>query len=169
MNKKNKKGQVWTTDFIIGLILFIIVLLLMIKLAFSMYPSQDHIVVYRDAVHLSGALLSPGYPKNWNSSDVLMPGIAENNRINNTKLMTYSDLEYGKAKTLLHVTTDYIFFIQNSTGIINTGRCVYGYNISTDANCTPLLDTINYENLAKIDRMVIYNSTVVILTIYAWN
>jgi hypothetical protein len=169
MNKNSKKGQVWTIDFIIGLMLFIIVSLLTIKVAFSMYPSQQHIIVYRDAVHLSDALLSPGYPMNWTSSDVLLPGIASNNRINNTKLSAYRSLDYEKAKTLLHVTSDYIFFIQNRTSIMNTGQCVYGYNISTNVNCSPLLSTINYENLARIDRMVIYNSTVVILTVYAWN
>jgi len=169
MSIRNKNGQVWTTDFIIGLLLFILVALLTIKVAFSMYPTQDHIIVYRDAVHLSDAILSRGYPLNWTAADVILPGIANNNRINNTQLLAYKSLEYGKAKTLLHVTSDYIFFIHNDTNIINTGQCVYGYNLTTDANCEPMLNTIEYDNLAKIDRMVIYNSTVVIMTVYAWN
>ena len=148
--------------------LFLFVLLITVKVVFMMTPSQDSIMVYRDAVHLSDAILSQGYPTNWTASDVLLPGIAENNRINNGKLSQISGLNYSTAKTLLHVTSDYIFFIRNDTDIINTGKCVYGYNVPTNANCTPILSTLNYENLAKVDRIVIYNSTVEILTVYAW-
>jgi hypothetical protein len=167
--KCNKKGQVWTADAMIGLMLFVVVLIIVVKVAFSMYPSQAHIVVYRDAVHLSDALLSQGYPVNWTATEVMLPGIAENNRINTTQLSNFKALDYYRAKTLMHTTSDFLFFIKNSTGIINTGQCVYGYNITTNANCEPMLDTIKYDNLAKIDRLVIYNSTVVVMTIYAWN
>jgi hypothetical protein len=166
-NKKN--GQIWTTDFVIGLLLFMLVVLITVKVAFTMYPSQKHIEVYRDAVHLSDALLSQGYPSNWTTSNVLIPGIAENNRINNTKLLAMTNLNYSTAKTLLHITSDYLFFIKNSTAIINTGQCVYGYNIGTDADCNPILTGLNYDDLVKIERLVIYNSTVVIMTVYTWD
>jgi len=166
---KNKKGQVWTTDYVIGLMLFILVLIITVKMVISIQPSQDQIIVYRDAVHLSDAILSKGYPANWTTTDVLLPGIADNNRINNTKLLQFQNMEYGQTKILMHTISDYLFFIKNGTGIINTGKCVYGYNITTNINCEPQLNTIKYENLAKIERMVIYNSTVVVMTIYAWN
>jgi hypothetical protein len=164
-----RRGQVWTVDFIVGLLLFTLVVLITVKVAFSMSPSQDHIIVYRDAVHLSDALLSQGYPSDWTISNVLLPGIAENNRINNTKLAEIAELNYSTAKTLLHVTSDYIFFLRNGTEVINTGNCVYGYNVTTDADCNPELSNMSYDNLAKIDRFVIYNSTVVIMTVYTWN
>ena len=169
-NFSNKKrGQVWTVDFIGGLLLFTLVILITIKVAFTMAPSQDSIIVYRDAVHLSDALLSQGYPLNWTDEDVLLPGIAENNRIDNTKLEEISELNYSNVKTLLHVTSDYIFFIRNDTNTINTGQCVYGYDVPVNANCTPILSGLHYDNLAKVDRIVIYNSTVVIMTVYTWN
>jgi hypothetical protein len=166
---KRKKGQIWTTDFVIGLLLFTLVVLITVKIAFTMYPSQNHIVVYRDAVHLSDALLSQGYPSNWTSTDVLLPGIAENNRINNTKLLEMSELNYSKAKILLHITSDYLFFFQNNSEIKNTGRCVYGYNVMTDSDCKPILTDLKYDDLAKIDRLIIYNSTVMIMTVYTWD
>jgi len=166
---KGKKGLVWTTDFIIGMMLFILIVFVALRIVFSMYPSEDHIIVYRDAVHLSDRLLSEGYPPDWNTTNVILPGIAENNRINATKLSRFKNLDYYHAKTLMHMTSDYIFFIRNSTDIINISQCVYGYNLTTDENCTPMLGTITYNNLARIDRLIIYNSTVISLTIYAWN
>jgi hypothetical protein len=168
---KNKKGQVWTTDFIIGMLLFIMMLFVSVRIIFNMYPSTDGTTVYRDAVHLSDNLLAQGYPINWTEDldSVVIPGIAENNRIDNFKLSRFKDLDYYRAKTLMHVTSDYAFFISNKTGIINTGQCIYGYNLSVDANCTPILTTVQYDTLARIDRVVIYNSSVVIMTIYAWN
>lgn len=171
MNQKDKQGQVWTLDFIIGLMLFMLMIFISVKIVFDMYPSADNLIVYRDAIHLSGNLLSEGYPSDWtgNLNTVVLPGIAENNRINNTKLSKFKDIDYYRAKTLMHVTSDYVFFIRNSTNIINTGQCIYGYPLTTDANCNPILTTEQYENLVRIDRVVIYNSTVVMMTIYTWN
>jgi len=167
-HNRGNRGQVWTMDFIIGITLFIIVMLLSVRILLTIYPSQEHIRVYRDAVQLSDSLLSPGYPVNWNTSNVILPGIADNNRINNTRLKSFKDMNYQHTKTLLHVTSDFIFFISNSTTIINTGQCLYGYNLTSEANCKPILTTEDYDTLARIDRMVIYNSTVYTLTVYAW-
>lgn len=156
-------------DFIIGIMLFMIVVFLAVKIILTIYPTENHIQVYRDAVHLSDNLLSEGYPPDWNTTNVILPGIAGNNRINNTKLALFKELDYQRAKTLLHVTSDFIFFISNSTTIINTGQCLYGHNLSTEANCKPILTTEKYDTLARIDRMVIYNSTVYTLTVYTWD
>jgi len=171
MNKKNKYGQVWTLDFIIGLMLFMLMILISVKIIFNIYPSADSLIVYRDAVHLSDNLLTEGYPSNWTGdlSNVVLPGIAEHNRINNTKLSKFKDIDYYRAKTLMHITSDYIFFIRNSTNIINTGQCIYGYNLSTGANCSPILTAAQYDDLARIDRVIIYNSTVMLMTIYTWS
>ena len=166
-NKKNR-GQVWTMDFVIGIMLFMIVVFLAVKIILTVYPTENHIQVYRDAVHLSDNLLSEGYPQDWNTTNVILPGIASNNRINNTKLDLFKGIEYQRVKTLLHVTSDFVFFISNSTTTINTGQCLYGYNLSTEINCKPILTTVKYDTLARIDRMVIYNSTVYTLTVYAW-
>jgi hypothetical protein len=149
--------------------LFIVMMLIAVKIVLDMYPSQSHIIVYRDAVYLSDSLLSEGYPLNWTDSGVIMPGIAENNRINMTKLSNFTELDYYNAKTLLHVTSDFIFFIRNNTAIMNLSQCVYGYNIATDENCTPILTEITYDNLARIDRLIICNSTVMTMTIYSWD
>jgi hypothetical protein len=164
-----KRGQVWTADFVIGLMLFFIVIMLSVKIIWDVYPSEKKVNVYRDAVYLSDTLLSQGYPQNWTNSNVILPGIAGNNRIDETKLSLFDTLDYYRAKTLLHTTSDFIFFIRNSTDIMNISGCIHGYNLTADANCNPILSAISYEDLAKIDRMIIYNSTVMILTVYVWD
>ena len=163
-----KRGQVWTLDFIIGMMLFLFTIIFAVKILYGIYSPGTNTVVYRDAVFISDNLLSQGYPSNWTTSDVILPGIADNNRINLTKLAVYKNLEYYRAKTLLHSTSDYIFFIRNSTSIINTGQCVYGYNVMTDSNCTPILTNLAYSSLVRIDRVIIYNSTIMRMTVYAW-
>jgi len=131
--------------------------------------SQDHVIVYRDAVYLSDNLLSEGYPSNWTNESVILPGIAENNRINSTRLSEFKTLDYHRAKTLLHVTSDFVFFIRNATNIINISECTYGYSLTHDENCTPLFTGVSYENLVRVDRIILYNSTVMTMTVYAWN
>ena len=170
----SKKGQIWSIDYIIGLMLFIIMLFIAIKILVSIYPSEDYSLAYRDAVYISDNLMKEGYPINWTAADVIILGVAKNNRIDIDKLSRFSDIDYYRTKTLFHMTSDYVFFIHNSTAIINntqtnTTQCIYGFNISVNADCTPKLETLQYSNLVKIDRVVIYDSAVVQLTVYTWN
>ncbi len=169
ISTKNRKGQIWTTDFIIGLMLFLFAVLLGVKIIFDMQPSQEHIDVYRDCLYISDNLLSAGYPTDWNDTNVILPGIAENNRVNLTKLSQFNDLEYYRTKNLLHTTSDFAFIIHNSTTVINTGQCVYGYNLTVDENCTVSFDGLEYDDLMRIDRTIIFNSTVMVMTVYAWD
>ena len=165
----SRRGLVWTTDFIIGLVLFIMVVLLSIKILSGLSSPQDHVTVYRDAVSVSENLLSGGYPLNWTNDTVILPGIAEDNRINVTKLEGFTAINYYRTKTLFHVTSDFAFFVRNATTIINATRCIYGYNLSTDENCTPSLAGIEYDTLVRIDRIVLYDSKVMTMTVYAWD
>lgn len=142
----------------------------------SMEESQEYDSLYRDTVHLSNNLINPGYPENWNSSTVIIPGIAQNNRINLTKLEEFNNMSYSRTKTLFQISHEYIFFFENASGIINvtideTGqtKCMFGYAISVNSTCDPQLELIDYENLIKIKRVAIYNSTLVTLVVYQWS
>ena len=163
----NKKGQVWITDFMVGLALFMMILFVVLRIFLSMdLPKQSE--TYIDAVHVSSGLLTQGYPKNWTNDTVIIPGIAKDNMINYTQLEEYATIPYGRTIVLYQLSSDYIFFFSNSTNVINTTRCTYGYDITTDAECNPLLTSISYSDLSKIDRIVVLNDTLVRMTIYAW-
>jgi hypothetical protein len=169
MKKNSKKGQIWTADFIAGLILFIFVLLFTTKITLSMSIPEEEPATYKEAIYLSEALLSQGYPKNWTSDLVIIPGISNDNRINQTKLEELKEISYDQTKALYSISGEYLFFFKNETSILNISGCTFGYNVSTDNNCEPQLDSSTYSDLSKIERTVIYNYEVIKLIIYVWN
>ncbi|MCF7871939.1 hypothetical protein K9L97_02800 [Candidatus Woesearchaeota archaeon] len=169
-NKPNKKAQALTTDFIIGLLMFIFLLITAITIIVELTPNSNYETLYNNNIYISESLLTSGFPQNWNSTTAIIPGITTNQRINETKLAQFDNISYEKTKTLLHTESEYIFFFENQTGIMNIStKCTRGHPIQTDNDCTPQLEQINYDNLAKTERFTIYKSQIVKLTIYSWN
>lgn len=165
-----KKGQIWTVDFITGFVLFIIIIFVALKLIINLVPNNQYENIYREGSGLSTTLLKPGYPNSWNETTVILPGIAENNRINLTKLSRYDNMSYGRLKTLFHLSNEYIFLFRNATSVINISKCVRGFDIAVNTTtCEPDFSTIKYENLVRFDRIVIINSTLSNMVIYLWN
>ena len=175
-NKKygsqNRKSQIWSMDFFSGLVIFIVVILISVRILFSMTTPDSYELLYRDSIHLSSSLLGPGYPIQWNRSTVIVPGLIffnGTNRIDPGKLIEFDSIDYERSKSLLHLSNEYIFFFRNSTSVINISRCVRGYPIYTNGKCEPDLGSIKYSDLVKIERIVIYNSSLVTMTIYMWH
>ena len=173
INKRNtpeyKRGQVFTLDFIIGFVLFLIVIILSIRILLSIPTSEIDVSLNRESVFLTDSIVSQGYPYNWNTSNVIVPGISSNNRIDLQKLKYMDNLSYDHTKALYHLSNDYLFFFSNKTNILDTGKCSYGYPINYTSNCSVNLSSIYYKNLVKIDRIVLLNSSVVKMTFYLWN
>lgn len=164
-----RNAQVWSFDFTIGFILFLVIIFFGVKLAINLVPNESYDNLYRESSQLSATLITQGYPLNWNTTTVIIPGIADNSRINETKLREFDKLTYGKSKILLHTSNEYIFYFKNKTSIINTTKCIRGYNIQTDNLCKPNLTSIQVSNLVKFERLVILNSSLVSMIVYAWN
>ena len=167
--KKQKKAQALTTDFIIGLMMFIFLLITSITIIINITPDQTYEILYTNNLYISESLITPGFPQNWNETNVAIPGITTNQRLNLTKLNKFDNIPYETSKTLLLTENEYIIFFENSSGIINITKCVRGYNIQTDENCKPLLNTTNIKNLVKTERYLIYNSQIIQMNIYSWN
>ncbi len=167
--QSRRTGQVWTMDFILGLIMFIFLALVAVRLLTTTYDSGDYGRLYREAVYFSDNIVSSGYPGNWTTGLVMLPGVVDDSRLNVSKLQQFSQMDYYATKSLFHITSDYIFFIQNATSTMNMSRCVYGYNILVSSNCSFDINTVSHKNLVRIDRIVAYNSTLVRMVIYAWN
>lgn len=154
-----------------GLALFLIVIFIMLKVLFSMNIIPEKSPTYTDAVHLSSQLVTAGYPSNWTNSTpdpVIIPGIAEDNRVDANKLLEYNLIGYDRTKMLFHISSDYIFFFSNGTHVINLSQCTYGHPIATDSECNPIFSNFVYSDLSKINRIVVYNNTIMRLTVYAW-
>lgn len=177
MNKNQKmkhtrikrKGQVITIDFMVGLLFFIFMLVISTKLIVDIVPDTDFEIVYNNNIYASESLISKGFPLDWNTTNVIIPGITNHYRLNETKLTLYDQISYDKSKELLHSNTEYFFIFKNQTDVVNVSKCIHGYNISYNENCEPNLTTIQYSNLVKTERLLIYNSKVIQLVIYNWN
>jgi hypothetical protein len=172
MKKINKQAQVWTFDFILGLLIFVFGILMAIYILVSQTNDVRYKTLYEDINHLSLNLVSPGYPSNWNETNVIIPGLIELNKINTVdinKLYEFDKLNYAQTKTLNHISNEYVFYFKNSTQTINISLCVRGYAATLDQNCEPNTSSIKYNNLVRVERIVVLNKTVVSMIIYGWN
>ncbi|MGV8162671.1 MAG: hypothetical protein ACP5N2_05060 [Candidatus Nanoarchaeia archaeon] len=167
LKKIKAKGQIWTLDYIVGLLIFLAtVFIAFILIRDLKLDSNNFGHALKESNHISMNLINSGTPSNWNSSNVLIIGISENNRINLTKLDEFDNLTYAKTKLLFQVTGEYVFYFENKTGIINQSKCFRGYDLGESCilQIPPQAD-----NIAKTERLVILNSNIVKMVIVVWN
>jgi len=136
---------------------------------FSFLPSSSFEQLYEDSVYISNVLIDSGYPADWNSTNVILPGIANDHELNISKLKNYSLLSYENSKILLHITSEYVFFFKNKTDVQNFTSCTYGYPVDLNiTSCEPDLTLIPYKNLVKTQRLLAYDGSIVTMIIYTW-
>lgn len=169
--KLNKSAQVFTFDFIIGLIMFVIIMVIAGKQLINILPSNEYSQLYDENVYFSNTLLQPGHPYDWNTSNVLIPGIAENNRLDASKLSDFSTFTYDQSKSFFHITNEYVFYFKTDTAILPiNGVCSHGYSLTVDlVTCEPDFSLLGYSNLVTSSRLVIYNSSILEMVLVSWN
>ncbi len=167
--QKNRKAQVWSLDLMAGLTLFLVGIVV-----FSIYsanqPAQSREalgLLSNDGNIIANNLLSQGYPKNWNISDVVTPGLLSNNSLNQTKLQNLYQIDltqngYAKTKNLFDTGYDYYFFLDKNMTIDSISVEGIGKPNATKNN-------INAKNLIKITRFVIYQNKTTPFYLYVWN
>lgn len=79
-----------------------------------------------DARAISSSLTLSGYPSNWDNTTVLRIGIADDQRVNTTKLKYLKQLNYQQAKTKFGTIYDYFVFFTNNKGEILNLRGICG-------------------------------------------
>lgn len=156
-----KKSQAWGLDLIIASVIFTIAIVF-----FYLYtlnePSEAQEAIeslFYDGRIIADSVLSEGYPKNWDLSNVVTTGILTNNKINETKLKNFNDLSstnYTKTKQLFSTKYNYYFFL-NETIVIN-GAEVLGIG----------KEPVNQKNLVKITRFTIYQGKPMTAYLYIW-
>ncbi|MBI2449633.1 hypothetical protein HYV49_05035 [Candidatus Pacearchaeota archaeon] len=136
-----KKAQVWSLDIIVGVTIFIIAIIIFyiytINLSDEAESSSDDLNI--DADFISSNILSEGSPRNWNKTNVLIPGIVTDNKINETKLVALAQLSkdnYDKSRQLLGTKYDYFVFLENKDGLVYFGKnqCGIGSAKATEQN-----------------------------------
>lgn len=151
--------------------MFVIIVVIAGKQLINILPSTSYTQLYDENVYFSNTLLQPGYPSDWTPADVLVPGIANNNRLDETKLAYFDAFTYDQAKSYFHVINNFIFqFRYNGSILLINGECNHGYAMPVNAStCEPEFETIGYTNLVRSSRLVIYNSTIIEMELFSWN
>lgn len=172
-----KKSQVWYTDFMVGLLIFIIALVIYYEYSTNLSKQEKGLLdeILADAKSISSSLVSAGYPSDWNSGDVERIGLTNNDqRINNEKLEEFYGMTYNTSRRLFGTRFDYFIFFKNeNNSIMNIeGECGVGSpNVAveeSEGNCISVNITANPTKLVRIKRLLVYNSDVVGMEVYVW-
>jgi hypothetical protein len=176
--RTDKKAQVWLSDYTLSMLLFILAALIAVKIIINSFSATaDFQELKSETSKISEILLSEGYPVNWssgNSSDVIRPGLFTGRRMDETKViqaMNSTYINYTSLKTMLQTKHDFavVFEEQNSSLIQFDSFCVIGdTSISPGCPASPVFN-FHYKNLVQLNRLVIYNSSIIRMVVYAWN
>lgn len=127
--RKNTKALVWSTDFIFGLLIFSLALILYFAYSTNLSKEGSGITGYlvSDVKSVSSSVLSAG---DWDAETVLKLGITNNDyRIDGAKVRDFKDIPYDETKKILGTVYDYLIFFTDEEGnlIEINGVCSLGY------------------------------------------
>lgn len=181
-----RKGQVWSYDLIVGSLLFV---LAMAILAFFWWSVQTNMAenkdaIIRDSIKVTDVLMSPGIPPNWDQlvnlsnqttwSSVQQIGLADswgNSSLSINKiyaLYNMSVTNYSYSQSLIRSNYNYyLLFAFRNTSNSNLEQPVLmnGTNLTAGFAYN---DTI-VKALSRVDRIVVYNNSIVIMRLYLWS
>ncbi len=183
MLKKNKslrsqKAQVFYTDFMVGLLIFAVALLIYIAYVsnYSVKNDGNFNEIVTSISTVSSSLVSAGVPSNWNLNNVESIGLTNNDhRIDADKLENFQDMNYNTSKKLLSTKFDYVMFLEDNSGVVLSinGKCSIGrQELIADyfGNCSaPNMSLVAASNIVSDTRLLIYESKITRLKIYQWD
>ena len=92
----SRKGQIWYSDFMVGILLFSIVVMTHFYYVEHTEYSDDTLMSYlvTESKAISATLIGQGYPSAWTVSNVTTAGLTDNDyRVNMTKLLSKTSNE----------------------------------------------------------------------------
>lgn len=149
------KAQTFSLDFFLALTIFLVGFsFLMIfwnyvnSQAYELRKSEELMDL---AFSLSEIFFREGVPAYWNSEDVKIIGLANENRINQTKLELLKNIGYENVKKKLNLDFDFILKIKNENELYSFG-----------------LNPNKASAIVKINRIGILNSKPVLIEVIVW-
>lgn len=173
--RRNSQSFYW--DFIIGVLIFTMVIVLFLKYNTIFESKEDSITnLINEAKIVSEILMTQGYPYNWEAGNVEKVGIINSEaRIDNNKLEAFANLShenYDNSRFLFGINYDFIVFFEDKNNNIipitthNSTVAAIGKSGVDSANIGAVEDI---KNLVKIERHIIYDSKIARMTVYVWS
>ncbi|MBW2996247.1 hypothetical protein KY332_03030 [Candidatus Woesearchaeota archaeon] len=158
---EENKAQVWYTDFMIGIMIFFIVIMIYFAYAHNVSQDPNEITseLLMDAKAISSSLVTQGSPSDWNQSNVNVIGITDGDqRLVQEKLDMFVNMTYSQAKTKLRTPYDFYFYLEDLEG----NRISLGENDWFGKNAS------NADNAVFITRVVVYESELINMVVNVW-
>lgn len=159
-----------------------VIFLLCIGIFYNAYPnikeqSQDPLKeVYFDCKVASEILLSSGLPKNWTTQNVIRPGITNGEHIlledKVLKFRSLSENNYTKLKSFMGLESEFAFYLldyDNDIVAIGGNKIFGNLDVNLTANNKIDFTQVKADDIAKIERSLIYKKRPVRLLIVTWN
>lgn len=149
------KAQTFSLDFFIALTIFLIGFSILM-IFWNYVNSQTYEIKSSEelmdlAFSLSEIFFIEGVPKYWNEENVKVIGLANENRINETKLNLLNTIGYENVKRKLNLDFDFMLKIKNDDEL-------YSFGLTPGRSST----------IVKINRIGILNSTPVLIEVILW-
>jgi len=164
------KGQLWSIDFIVGSVLFILMVIAFFnQLGNTQAPESVSHDLLREAMDTSGLLLTEGLSRDWNGSDVLLLGITDGSyRISHSKWNDAAQMNYSAVRSALRLTHNTFIFAEDKDGCQVTALPPIGEGMNITQAC-PIALSMDVSNLVPVRRVAIYNGSATKISIYAWD
>lgn len=156
-----RKAQVWYTDFMVGVLIFVIALIIYFEYVNNLSKEEESRLeeMVMDAKILSNSLMSEGHPKDWDQSSVKIIGILSDSRINQTKIEEFYDMNYTETKYKFGIDYEYLFYLEDKEG----------NKIKVEDKEFAGLETNSSIKVAKLNRITIYNNSLIKAVVQIWH
>ena len=113
---RSRSSQAWYMDFTVALLLFALTLVVYFSYANNFQKEEKGGLndLIKNAEAISSSLALGGYPNNWSNATVVMIGIADEHRLNETKMKRFSELRYNDTRKKFATSYDYFAFAEGS-------------------------------------------------------
>lgn len=159
----NRKAQVWYTDFMIGVLIFSIVVISYFYYIEHTSYSDDTLMdlLISESKSISSYLMTEGYPQDWTAANVSVVGLTGGDyRIDEGKLQDFNSWSYEERRGFLHTTKDYYFYLEYINGTRFNDLCE-----DPGAGCVAWNSSYY---LVQNTRFLIYDSEIVRMVLYMY-
>jgi len=158
--KISRKAQVWYTDFIVSVLIFMIALVIYFEYVNNLSKEEESKIdeMLMSAKVMSNSLMSEGYPDEWNQSNVEIIGIIDDKRINQTKIENFYNMSHNSAKLKFGLSQNYYFYLEDRNG----------QKMGISEKEATGEEPVNPVKLVKLNRVTIYNNSIVKAVVQIW-
>ena len=122
-----RKGQLWTLDMVLSLMIFFSALLSIIMawnfISADIFEGQEMTEMQLKTMTISDSLIrTPGVPENWTNDTVSVIGLAySDNELNTQKVEEFVNMSYSRSRALLSVMPYHFYFeVKDINGTVYT-------------------------------------------------